>query len=324
MNEPIHRYSQPDIPLGQSFTNDVVNRAGAAGNAKPDADYVNPKDYDNETDYAKALMQELRNHIQNGTLDDFLYLNGYDTGGAGLLAMNKYAQGVLGQTGMAVHNGEPQPTLKDQVQQDQLENSQPWQLGSGQNGEPQNDLPAWSGLDNAPTMEDIETAAQAEQVDEISTGVLPGESSSLEDEKSVQETHANDYNIELAFAGDAPELKDGEMYFVDLSGNIGEGIGFVRGKAILFDKDKYCIYEYWGVSGSVGLPLTAVSAKGVVTNVYDVSDYTGVFVNGTGGVLGIGTSKSLGVNRDKGGYVIQESTGVDVFGATAGTFYTDV
>jgi hypothetical protein len=83
MNEPIHRNSQPDIPLGQSFTNDVVNRAGAAGNAKPDADYVNPKDYDNETDYAKALMQELHNHIQNGTLDDFLYLNGYDTGGAG-------------------------------------------------------------------------------------------------------------------------------------------------------------------------------------------------------------------------------------------------
>ena len=59
--------------------------------------------------------------------------------------------------------------------------------------------------------------------------------------------------------------------------------------------------------------------RAFVTNVYDVSDYTGVFVNGTGGVLGNGTSKSLGANRNKGGYVIQESTGVDVLGGTVGT-----
>ena len=119
------------------------------------------------------------------------------------------------------------------------------------------------GHDNIPTIEEVKAEYQAKQADDISTDVLPEESPALEDEKSEKETHVNDYNIELAFAGDAPELKDGEMYFIDLSGNIGEGIGYVRGKAILFNKDKYCIYEYWGVSGSVGLPLTAASAKGV-------------------------------------------------------------
>jgi hypothetical protein len=35
MNEPIHRYSQPDTQLGQSFTNDVVNQAGAGSANKP-------------------------------------------------------------------------------------------------------------------------------------------------------------------------------------------------------------------------------------------------------------------------------------------------
>ena len=158
-----------DTVLGQSFTDDVVNRAGAngAGNAKTDAGYVNPKDYDNETGYAKALMDKLRTQMQTCNLDDlndFLYLNGYETGAEGLGAINQYAEGVLGQPGMAVV-GEPQPTLKDRIQQDQLENNQPLQLGSGQDAEVQDALPAWSGLDEAPTMEDIETAAQVDQAE---------------------------------------------------------------------------------------------------------------------------------------------------------------
>ena len=127
--------------LGQSFANDVVSNAGAngAGNTKTDADYVNPKDYDNEMDYAKALMDKLRTQMQTGNLDDlndFLYLNGYETGAEGLGAINQYAEGVLGQTGMAIHAEtlEPQPTLKDQIQQDQLENNQPLQLGNDGTG----------------------------------------------------------------------------------------------------------------------------------------------------------------------------------------------
>ncbi len=165
-------------------------------------------------------------------------------------------------------------------------------------------------------MKEIEAAKQAAEDDD---GFLPKESPTVENEESAQETHANDYNIELAFEGDAPELEDGEMYFIDLSGNVGTGIGYVKGKAILFDKDKYCIYEYWGIGGSVGLPLTAASSTGVVTNVYGVLDYTGVFVNGTGGVSDDGTSKSLGANTNRGGYVIQESTDIDVLGETLGT-----
>ncbi len=81
-----------------------------------------------------------------------LYLNGYEMGAEGLGDINQYAQGVLGQTGMAVV-GEPQPTLKDRIQQDQLEKYQPWQLGSGQDAEAQDALPAWSGVNEAPTME---------------------------------------------------------------------------------------------------------------------------------------------------------------------------
>jgi hypothetical protein len=63
-----------------------------------------------------------------------------------------------------VNNAEtldPQPALKDRIHQHQRDKYQLWQPGSAQ--DTKENLPAWSGIGDAPTMNDIETAAQKAQ-----------------------------------------------------------------------------------------------------------------------------------------------------------------
>lgn len=63
------------------------------------------------------------------------------------------------------------------------------------------------------------------------------------------------------FGEDAPELKPGEMYYIDNVGSISFTVGYERGTAVLFDRDKYCEYSHFGPTCSLGL----LSVEGVVS-----------------------------------------------------------
>ena len=86
--------------------------------------------------------------------------------------------------------------------------------------------------------------------------------------------------------GDYKPLEKGEMYYADVSASLSAsiykaaGVGNVKGKTVLFDKDKYCIYDYGGFAANIsyGIPVVDTTISlGVVRNVYESVDFKGEF-----------------------------------------------
>ena len=121
-------------------------------------------------------------------------------------------------------------------------------------------------------------------------------------------------------------LKENEYYYVEEAVVFGFGPTYsVIGKTILFDENKYAEYNYVGLSYSISLiniPYNHVWSRGVVSNVHNVDDYNGAFVN-SGNVVGpAGYSISIGEN-DSDQLVVASSDVMEEFfptGSMSGSF----
>jgi len=109
------------------------------------------------------------------------------------------------------------------------------------------------------------------------------------------------------------QLKDGEFYYVEEAAVVGGVTNAAFGRVILFNEDKYAVYNYIGYSigtSVADVPYNHVWSRGVVSNVYDIGDYCGSFLNGCSVTGAIGYSESVGRNS-RGDTVISRSDGVE-------------
>ena len=143
--------------------------------------------------------------------------------------------------------------------------------------------PTVSVFDNKQSKKIVETAAVKK---------LPST-----DGEQEEKANPNDYNIAMFNFGKADPilLEDGQMYYVE--GSVS-GFGGSLGMVILFDREKYCIYRYQGIGFGKGLTVDAVQSKGIVSNVYEVADYCGHFINGSCTLMGLGKAQSIGWKED--------------------------
>lgn len=102
----------------------------------------------------------------------------------------------------------------------------------------------------------------------------------------IEGANANMVHWYQEVTGDYKPLDKGEMYYADVSASLSASIykaasaGNVKGKTVLFDKDKYCIYDYGGfaVNISYGIPVVDTTISlGVVHNIYKPVDFEGEF-----------------------------------------------
>ena len=93
---------------GEYINNYVDNGVAEAGQESGGSNdyYIDPDDYENPEDYAKAMVIGSRNSMKNGDNDAFLAANKYPTGAEGLFALNKDVEETLGELGFAVFTDE--------------------------------------------------------------------------------------------------------------------------------------------------------------------------------------------------------------------------
>jgi len=96
-------------------------------------------------------------------------------------------------------------------------------------------------------------------------------------------------------------LKKNEYYYVEEATVLGFGsTSSVIGRTILFDENKYAEYNYVGFSlgaSMINFPYNHVWSRGIVSNVHDVADYNGAFLNASNVVGPAGYSISIGENN---------------------------
>ena len=102
----------------------------------------------------------------------------------------------------------------------------------------------------------------------------------------IEGANANMVHWYQEVTGDYKPLDKREMYYADVSASLSAsiykaaGAGNVKGKTVLFDKDKYCIYDYGGFAANIsyGIPVVDTTISlGVVRNVYEPVDFNGEF-----------------------------------------------
>ena len=93
---------------GEYINNYVDEGATEAGQESGGSNdyYIDPDDYENPEDYAKAMVIGSRNSMRNGDSEEFLAANKYPTGAEGLFALHKDAKETLGELGFAVFTDE--------------------------------------------------------------------------------------------------------------------------------------------------------------------------------------------------------------------------
>lgn len=91
-----------------------------------------------------------------------------------------------------------------------------------------------------------------------------------------------------------------EMYYLEKSFTLSRGIkGGVVGISMIFDQDKYCCYYYLGITAGVSaIPADNNWEFGIVKNVIDAKDYSGVFGSLYAGAFVNGKASAWGIPGD--------------------------
>ena len=124
-----------------------------------------------------------------------------------------------------------------------------------------------------------------------------------------------------------PGYEEGCMFFVENVYSVcAIGIvSIVRGKAVVFDQDKYCEYVFWGVSPGLSVPKfpgDAYIAEGVVYGVNSPSDYSGLFFGATANMVGMGEGGAKALNGVSAKILVLEGYLAPTFGVS-GNYYVE-
>ena len=100
--EQIVQAQTPVVTEDDDRNSGVIGSTTTSQSSSAGDSYINLDDYDSAEDYAKALLEGVRDSMGTQSLDDYLTTNGYVAGAAGLAALNKDVEDALGILGVAV------------------------------------------------------------------------------------------------------------------------------------------------------------------------------------------------------------------------------
>ncbi len=109
-------------------------------------------------------------------------------------------------------------------------------------------------------------------------GALDADCTGENNEDNIRQFFGLGENDELPVIEDGCMLLLENIYYAPIPGTV---FSFVRGKSILMNREKYCEYVYYGISGSKSaIPYGYEEVKGYVYGVKDPEDYSGLFFGG--------------------------------------------